>query len=302
MWLNGDGREGEPAGTRLASLIAREGILEVPGAHHALAGLLAKRAGFEALYLSGGAVTGSMGLPDLGVMTLGELVFFTRSIVRATGLPLIVDADTGYGEALNVMRAVRELEDAGAAAIQLEDQVLPKKCGHLSDKRLAPVKEMEAKVAAACRARRHALVVARTDAASVSLDEAIHRAQRYVAAGADVIFGEALVSEDDFRAFTAAVDAPVLVNMTEFGRTPAFTSAQFAAFGAKVVIWPVSSLRVAAAAIEDLYAAIRADGGTHTRVGRMQPRAALYETIGYHDYEALDASIARSVLPGEPGR
>lgn len=299
MWLEGSAPEQMPPGERLRSLLARPGILRVPGAHHALAGLLAKEAGFEALYVSGGALTASMGLPDLGIMTLEELAFFTRTIFRATGLPLVADADTGYGEALNVMRTVRELEAAGAAAVQLEDQELPKKCGHLSDKRLVSPEAMAAKIQAAHRARNHALIVARTDAAALSLDEAIARARLYVDAGADIIFGEALNSESDFRRFTAEVNAPVLANMTEFGRTPAFTAAQFEEFGCKIVIWPVSSLRVAAEAVRELYAHVRAEGGTEGMKGRMQTRAELYRTIGYHDYEALDGSIARSVLPSE---
>ena len=198
----------------------RPEILRVPGAHNPLAGLLAKRAGFQALYVSGGALTASLALPDLGVMTLEELCFFVRAIFRATGLPLIVDGDTGYGEVINVMRTVRELEAAGAAAVQIEDQMLPKKCGHLSDKRLIPPGDMAAKVQAARRARSHLRIIARTDAAADGLDGAIARGRLYLDAGADIVFPEALASEDDFRAFVRGVDAPLLANMTEFGRTP----------------------------------------------------------------------------------
>jgi methylisocitrate lyase len=298
-WLESGTRDPEPAGARLRALLERPGILPVPGAHHALAALLAKRAGFEALYLSGAALSASMGLPDLGVMTLEELSFFTRSIHRACDLPLIVDADTGYGEALNVMRTVRELEGAGAAAVQLEDQELPKKCGHLSDKRLVSAEVMAAKIEAARRARSHVLIVARTDAAAIGLDEAISRARLYVEAGADLIFPEALTSTDDFRAIARALDAPLLANMTEFGRTPHFSASEFETMGYKVVIWPVSSLRVAARAIEDLYARMRKEGSTAGALDRMQTRAELYELLGYHRFEALDRSIAQSVLPGE---
>jgi methylisocitrate lyase len=299
-WLEGDTRDPEPAGLRLRALLARRGILPVPGAHHALAALLAKRAGFEALYLSGAALSASMGLPDLGVMTLDELSFFTRTISRASDLPLIVDADTGYGEALNVMRTVRELETAGAAAIQLEDQELPKKCGHLSDKRLLSAAAMAAKIEAARRARRHALIIARTDAAAAGLDEAIARARLYVEAGADVIFPEALAAEADFRALAHALDVPLLANMTEFGRTPYFTASEFEAMGYKIVIWPVSSLRVASKAMEDLYARIQSEGSAAGALERMQTRAELYDLLGYHQFEALDRSIAQSVLPGDP--
>jgi methylisocitrate lyase len=300
-WLESGGRDAEPAGLRLRALLERPAILPVPGAHHALAALMAKRAGFEALYVSGAALTASMGLPDLGVMTLDELCFFTRTIHRASDLPLLVDADTGYGEALNVMRTVRELETAGAAALQLEDQELPKKCGHLSDKRLVSPDAMAAKIEAASRARSHALIIARTDAAAAGLDAAIARARLYVEAGADIVFPEALTAEDQFRAFARAVDAPLLANMTEFGRTPQFTAAEFETMGYKVVIWPVSSLRVAARAISDLYARMRSEGSAAGALERMQTRAELYDLLGYHRFEALDRSIARSVLPGEPG-
>jgi methylisocitrate lyase len=299
-WLESGTRDPEPAGLRLRALLERPGILPVPGAHHALAALLARRAGFEALYVSGAALSASMGLPDLGVMTLDELSFFTRTIHRACDLPLIVDADTGYGEALNVMRTVRELEAAGVAAIQLEDQELPKKCGHLSDKRLVSAEEMAAKIEAAGRARSHALIIGRTDAAAASLDEAISRARLYVEAGADVIFPEALTSANDFRAIARALDVPLLANMTEFGRTPHFTASEFEAMGYKVVIWPVSSLRVAARSIEDLYATMRGEGSAFGALDRMQTRAELYDLLGYHRFEALDRSIAQSVLPGDP--
>jgi len=296
-WLEGKGRESRPPGERLAALMEGPEIVQVPGAHNPLAGLLAKRAGFQALYVSGGALTASLALPDLGVMTLEELCFFVRAISRATGLPLIADGDTGYGEALNVMRTVRELEAAGAAAVQIEDQMLPKKCGHLSDKRLIPPEDMAAKVQAARRARTHLRIIARTDAAADGLEGAIARGRLYLEAGADIVFPEALASEDDFRAFARAVDAPLLANMTEFGRTPHFTARQFQDFGFRIVIWPASSLRVAARAVEDLYAHIKAEGGTEGMVGRMQTREQLYEVIDYHAYEALDAGIAKSVLP-----
>ncbi|MDA1098283.1 MAG: methylisocitrate lyase [Proteobacteria bacterium] len=299
IWFAG-AADGPPAGRRLADLLARPGILGVPGAHDGLSGLLARKAGFECLYISGAALTAGMGLPDLGVMTMEELCTATRTVARATGLPLIVDGDTGYGEALNVMRLVRELEDAGAAAVQIEDQLLPKKCGHLNDKQLATAEDAARKIAAAVSARRHLLVVARTDAAAESLDEAIRRANLYVAAGADIVFPDALISDEDFQRFTAAVKAPVLANMTEFGRTPQRTAAQLAALGCKIVIWPASSLRVAARAVADLYAELAEKGGAQGMLARMQTRAELYETIRYHEFEALDDTIAQSVVPESP--
>ena len=296
-WFD-SGRTTTPMGDRLQHLWEREEILQTPGAHNALAGLLAKRAGFDALYLSGGAVSASLGLPDLGVMTIEEVLVFVRSITRATDLPLIVDGDTGYGEALNVMRLVRDLEDAGAAAVQLEDQILPKKCGHLSDKRLVEPEAMAAKIAAAVKSRRHLRIIARTDAiASEGLDAAIARAQLYRAAGADMIFPEALIDADDMAKFTQAVSAPMLANMTEFGRTPYLTAQQFQDLGFDLVIWPVSSLRAAAERIDCLYKHLASDGGQGGFLAQMMPRKEIYEVIGYHDYEALDESIAQSVVP-----
>ncbi|MBV8775295.1 MAG: methylisocitrate lyase [Deltaproteobacteria bacterium] len=297
-WLSDDDSKAEPAGDQLAELWGAPGILRIPGAHNALAGLLAKQAGFKALYLSGGALSASLGLADLGILGLDEVCFFTRAIVRAARLPLVVDADTGFGGVLNVMRTVRELENAGAAAIQLEDQVLPKKCGHLNDKRLVAADEMAAKVAAARRARRHLRIIARTDAAAVEgFDAAVSRAQLYLRSGADAIFPEALTSAEMFLRFAHEVAAPLLANMTEFGRTPYFTAQQFQQMGYKMVIWPVSSLRVAAKAMADLYATLARDGSVLTILDRMQTRADLYQTIAYDDYERLDESIARSIVP-----
>ncbi|HSU04033.1 MAG TPA: methylisocitrate lyase [Acetobacteraceae bacterium] len=293
-----------PSGDRFRALLSRPGILQMPGAHNGMAALQAKQAGFEALYLSGAAMTAQMGLPDLGVITVDEVSFFIRQIARATGLPVLVDGDTGYGEALNVMHMVRSFEDAGAAGVHIEDQLLPKKCGHLNDKKLADANDMAAKVAAAVRARRHLFIVARTDAAaSEGMDGAVARAKLYLEAGADAIFPEALTSAEMFREIARRVPAPLLANMTEFGRTPFFTAAEFEAMGYRMVIWPVSSLRVANKAQAELYAAIHRDGGTQTMLDRMQTRAELYETIGYHEYEALDASIVQTVVPqGMPQR
>ncbi len=288
-----------PAGTQFRALLGRPGILCMPGAHNGQASLQAKAAGFEALYLSGAAMTASMGLPDLGVITVDEVCFFIRQIARSTGLPLLVDGDTGYGEALNVMHMVRCFEDAGAAAVHIEDQLLPKKCGHLNDKKLADPHDMAAKIAAAAKARRHLCIVARTDAAaSEGIDGTVARAKLFLRAGADAIFPEALTTAEMFRTVAERLPGvPLLANMTEFGRTPFFTASEFEAMGYKMVIWPVSSLRVANKAQAELYAAIRRDGGAQNMVDRMQTRAELYATIGYHDYEALDASIVTTVVP-----
>ena len=286
------------AGQRFRDLLKRPGILGLPGAHNGLAAAQAKHAGFDAIYLSGAAMTASMGLPDLGIITVDEVTFFIRQAARSSGLPLLVDGDTGYGEALNVMHMVRAFEDAGAGAVHIEDQLLPKKCGHLNDKKLADPQDMAAKIAAARKARRDLVIIARTDAAaSEGIDGALARAKLYLQAGADAIFPEALTTEAMFREFASRVDAPLLANMTEFGRTPFFTASEFEAMGFKMVIWPVTSLRVSAKAVGELYAAIKRDDGAQSMVDRMQTRAELYETIGYSDYEALDQSIITTILP-----
>ena len=294
-----------PAGQRFRAALEAGGILQLPGAQNGMAALQARAAGFQALYLSGAAMTASMGLPDLGIITVDEVCFFIRQVARAAGLPVLVDGDTGYGEALNVMNMVRCFEEAGAAAVHIEDQLLPKKCGHLNDKKLADAHDMAAKVAAAARARRHLYLIARTDAAaSEGMDGAVARAKLYIEAGADAIFPEALTTREMFEEFARRMPGvPLLANMTEFGRTPFFTAAEFEAMGYRMVIWPVSSLRVANKAQEELYATIRRDGGTHRMVDRMQTRAELYAAIGYQDYEALDASIVTTVVPkGMPQR
>ncbi|WP_265975428.1 methylisocitrate lyase [Brucella intermedia] len=288
-----------PAGTRFRKLLDQRSILQLPGAHNGMAALQAKKAGFGGLYLSGAAMTASMGIPDLGMITMDEVSFFIRQIARASGLPLLVDGDTGYGEVLNVMHMVRTFEDAGAGAVHIEDQLLPKKCGHLNDKKLADARDMAAKVAAAARARRHLYLIARTDAAaSEGIDGAVARAKLYIEAGADAIFPEALTNADMFREFASRMPGvPLLANMTEFGRTPFFTASEFEEMGYRMIIWPVSSLRVANKAQERLYKTLKAEGSTKSTLADMQTRAELYDTIGLGDYEALDASIVKTIVP-----
>jgi len=298
-YLVGSTLADQPAGIRFRELLQRPGILQMPGTHNGMAALQARDAGFPAVYLSGAAMTASMGLPDLGIITMDEVAFFIRQVSRASGLPVLVDGDTGYGEALNVMNMVRTFEDAGAAAVHIEDQLLPKKCGHLNDKKLAVAHDMAAKVAAAAKARRHLYVIARTDAAaSEGMDGAVARAKLYIKAGADAIFPEAMTSPAMFAEFARLLpDVPLMANMTEFGKTPFITASEFQAMGYRMVIWPVSSLRVANKAQQNLFAALKRDGGTHKMIDQMQTRAELYATIGLHDYEALDASIVQTIIP-----
>jgi methylisocitrate lyase len=285
-------------GRRFRELLSRGGILTMPGAYNGLTAVQAKAAGFEALYVSGAAVSASMGLPDLGILSIDDVAFAVRQVVRASALPILVDGDTGFGGPLNTMQMVRVLEEIGAAAVHIEDQLLPKKCGHLNDKRLVEPHEMAEKIAAAVAARRDLFVIARTDAfATEGMDAAAARARRYLAAGADAIFPEALPDAESFREFARRVDGPLLANMTEFGRTPFFTPDEFEAMGYRMMIWPVSALRVAAKAHEELYRTLRATGTASQLLDRMQTRADLYATIGYHEYEELDASIVKSVIP-----
>jgi len=297
-WLEGTGRNPKTPGDRLRDQLNAGGIVRVPGAHNAFAAICAKEAGFETLYISGGAVTASLGLPDLGVMSLDELCGVVRTVSRATDLPLIVDGDTGYGGVLNAMRVVKELEMAGAAAVHIEDQLLPKKCGHLNDKRLVEPEEAAAKIAAAKKAASSLVVIARTDAAGVEgLEGAIARGNLYKHAGADVIFADGLPSQEDHIEFANRVPGPKMANMTEYGRTPFFTGAEFEEMGFQIVIWPATSIRAAAKVFQDLYAHIRDEDGTEGFMDRVLTRAEQYDLMGYYDYEALDASVARTVLP-----
>ncbi len=301
-WLDAAAWLVEPAARRLRTLIEAPDILRLPGAHSGLAALQARTAGFEALYLSGAAMSASMGMPDVGLLTPDDILFFVRQIVRASGLPVLVDGDTGHGGPLNVMQLVRMLEEAGAGGLHIEDQQMPKKCGHLNDKRLVGVDEMAAKIGAAVRARRDLVVVARTDAVAVEgFDAAVDRARAYLAAGADAIFPEALTDKAMFAAFARALPgAKLLANMTEFGRSPDLAAEELEAIGYAMVIWPVSSLRVANHAQAALYAELARSGSTRTMLGAMQTRGELYDLIGLSAIEALDATIARSLLPQSP--
>ena len=286
----------------LRRLLEREPVVLAPGVFNPLSAVVARRAGFPALYVSGAAFSASLALPDLGLFTLTELADFVRRVYRACGLPLVVDADTGFGEALNVLSAVRELEGSGAAAIQLEDQPLPKKCGHLSGKSVVPAEEMARKVAAAASARRHALIVARTDARAVEgLEGAVRRALLYREAGADVIFPEALESEEEFAEFARRVGGWLLANMTEFGRSPYLTADRLAELGYRVVIFPVTALRAAMKAAEEVLQVLRRDGTQVGVLDRLQTRAELYDRIGYAAYEEWDAQLARRFREGGQG-
>ncbi|WP_447974438.1 methylisocitrate lyase [Nitrospira sp. Kam-Ns4a] len=283
---------------RLRELIAR-GPVVLPGAFNALTALQIERAGFEALYVSGAALAASRGLPDIGLLSMSEVVADARTIANAVALPVLADADTGYGEPLTVMRTVREFERAGLAGLHLEDQELPKKCGHLPGKRLVTPDTMAAKIAAAVRAREDPdfLIVARTDARAVEgLEGAVSRARCYVEAGADAVFPEALESQDEFRGFAEAlardgVKVPLLANMTEFGKTPYLTVEEFAALGYRLVLFPVTALRAAAKAVEGLLIELKHLGTQRESLGKLQTRQQLYDLLRYADYERVDRDL-----------
>ena len=299
-WLTPD--PGEHPARRLRALLDEDRALVVPGVSDGLTALLAKRAGAEVLYLSGAALSASMGMPDVGLVTLDELARAARQIVRVTRVPLIVDADTGFGSPLTVMRAVRELEGARGAAIQLEDQEDPKRCGHLEGKRVTSAEAFAEKVAAAARARQLLVVVARTDArATHGFEEAVRRGAMYREAGADVVFPEALESEEELAEYARRVPGPLLANMTEFGRTPLVPAARLAELGYRLIVFPVSAARVAARQVRAFYADLLREGTQTAWLDRMLTRDELYDLIGYDAYADLDRTLVRGGGDPETG-
>lgn len=284
----------QSAGARFRAALQLEKPLQIAGVINAYAAILAGQAGFRALYLSGaGVANASYGLPDLGLTSLQDVLQDVRRVTAASTLPLLVDADTGWGSALGIQRTVREMIRAGAAAIHLEDQVAAKRCGHRPGKELVGAGEMCDRLQAAADAKTDAafVLMARTDAAAVEgLAAAIARARAYHAAGADMIFAEALTSLEEYKTFCQAVEAPVLANLTEFGRTPLLTVDELASAGVSLALYPLSAFRAMSAAALEVYRAIRREGTQRGSVGKMQARAELYQFLDYHRYEAkLDA-------------
>jgi methylisocitrate lyase len=286
-----DPRQPKPSpGRRLREAWTAEPIM-VPGVFNALVARLAERLGFRAVYLSGGALSAATGVPDIGLLTLTDFVEEARRIALATSLPLISDADTGFGEALNVERTVQLFEAAGVAGIHLEDQQMPKRCGHLSGKVLVEPEAMAAKVRAAAAARRDAdfVIIARTDARGVTgFDDAVRRARLYLDAGADTIFPEALESADEFARFAREVPAPLLANMTEFGKSPLLDFSTLAGLGYRMVLYPLTAFRSALRAAQDTLTDLLHKGHQRDRVPQMMTRAELYDLLGYSGYEARD--------------
>jgi methylisocitrate lyase len=279
----------------VSEVLRKADFLIIPGVFNPFTALLAEKVGFKAVYLSGGALTSSLGLPDLGVITLDEVAWMVRRIREVTDIPIIIDADTGFGEAINVYRAVKVLERAGANAIQIEDQVLPKKCGHLNGKEVVRPKEMVEKIKAALKARKEMLIIARVDSRGVyGLDDAIERGKMYLEAGADIIFPEALESKEEFARFAKEVKSPLLANMTEFGKTPLITAQEFKEMGYKYVIFPVTIFRVAAKAMKEALEVLLKEGTQKSLIDKMMTRKEQYEVINYYFYENLDKELANS--------
>ncbi len=277
-----------------ASLGGSGGLLRFPGAFNPLSARLIQELGFEGIYVSGAVLAADLGLPDIGLTTLTEVADRAGAIARVSDLPAIVDADTGFGEPMNVARTIQLLEDAGLAGCHLEDQVNPKRCGHLDGKTVVPTQEMVRRIRAAVTARRdpNFVLCARTDARAVEgLDATLARAKAYVDAGADMVFPEAIADLDEFAAVRRAVDVPILANMTEFGKSELFTTAQLEAVGMNVVIYPVTLLRLAMGAVEDGLRQIRDEGTQAGLVERMQTRARLYEVLDYPAYNVFDEDL-----------
>lgn len=279
----------DSAGARFWSALETERPLQVVGAINAYSALLAERAGFRALYLSGaGVANASFGLPDLGITTLNDVCEDIRRITAATRLPLLVDADTGWGSVFNIQRTVREMTRAGAAGLHLEDQVAAKRCGHRPGKELVDANEMGDRIKSAVDGRSDPkfIIMARTDAHAVEGQQAaVERALKYVEAGADMIFAEALTTLDEYQQFTRAVKVPVLANITEFGKTPLFTTQELANAGVRLALYPLSAFRAMSKAAERVYAVLRKEGTQKPVLDSMQTRAELYAVLNYLSYE-----------------
>ncbi|GHD62355.1 methylisocitrate lyase [Streptomyces goshikiensis] len=291
-----------PAARRraLRERLASGRLLRMPGAISPYSARLIQEAGFEAVYLSGAVLAADLALPDIGLTTSAEVAARAQQVTRVTDLPVLVDADTGFGEPMNAARTLQLMEDAGLAGLHLEDQVNPKRCGHLDGKGVVPREEMVRRLRAAACARRDPdfLLMARTDARAVEgLAAAIDRAKAYVDAGAEAIFPEALAGEAEFEAFRRAVDVPLLANMTEFGKGRLLDARTLEDLGYNIALYPVTLFRLAMGAIEDGLRTLAAEGTQESLVPRMQTRSRLYEVLGYEDYGAFDSTVSDFTLP-----
>ncbi len=294
----------ESPGKRLRRLIRKKSLL-LPGAFDALSALLIEQAGFEAVYISGAGLANAAGLPDIGLLTLTEVADQVETITRAVTIPAIADADTGFGEGVHLIRTVERFESAGVAGIQIEDQSFPKRCGHLPGKSLIPAKEMAIKIRAATQARRDPdfIIMARTDARGVTgFRDAVDRAKRYLDAGADMIFPEALQSPEEFSTFAKEIPAPLLANMTEFGMSPALSADELSRMGYRLILFPMTLLRISAKAMQQGLEQLKKEGTSQGMLEEMQSRADLYRLIRYSDFEDLDRAIASAPKGKKKGR
>lgn len=269
-------------------------LLQFPGAYHPIVAQIIQQIGFDGVYVSGAVMANSLGMPDIGLTTLSEVVQQSVNIAKITSLPTILDIDTGFGETMNVVRTIQELDYLGLAGCHIEDQVNPKRCGHLDNKQLVDVNEMVKKINAASKAKLddNFLLIARTDARGVEgLDAAIDRAKAYVDAGANMIFPEALANEKEMELFRKAIDVPLLANMTEFGKTDLLTTQQLENLGFNLVIYPVTTQRLALFAVEMGLQTIKNEGTQQSLINQMQTRKRLYEVVNYQKYNDLDAGI-----------
>ena len=282
--------------TRLRELLRQQKTVAMPGAFNAISAKIIEQVGFPALYVSGaGLSNGVGGYPDIGFMTASEMSMQAGYIARAVNIPAIADADNGYGEAINVFRTVQEYERQGLSGLHLEDQVIPKRCGHLDGKHVISIDNMREKIAAAVSARINPdfLLIARVDSKAVNgFDDAVKRANAYMDAGADMIFPEALTTREEFAEFSRQVKAPLLANMTEFGKTPYLSLPEFEALGYQIVIFPMTAFRIMMKAVEDAMRCLKEQGTQASLLERMTTREELYRLIHYQDYERLDETLA----------
>ncbi len=279
--------------------LIKENIVVMPGAFNAISAKLVEKAGFKAVYISGaGLANGVAAMPDLGLLTMTEVLAQSKYIIDAVDIPCIIDGDTGFGEAINVMMMIKEMESLGAGGVHIEDQEMPKKCGHLAGKSLVSPEAMAVKIAAAVEARTDPdfLIIARTDARAVEgIDEAIKRANVYAEAGADAIFPEALESKEEFVLFRKKVSAPLLANMTEFGKSPYLSVKELEDMGYNMVIFPLTVFRVMLKSVENALSKLKTEGSQKAFIEEMMTRKELYEIIGYEDYEGIDKKISKKI-------
>lgn len=299
-WIIEDAKSQKQLASEFMENVKEDNALPVVGAHDGMSSLLARKSGFKHIYLSGGALSASKGIPDIGLLTLEDVTGRAREIIRASNLPLLVDVDNGFGEPLNVARTCLEMVEARVAAIQIEDQQIPKKCGHLNGKRLIPENEMVKKIQMIKQVAPSLKVVARSDSYAIEgMDGMTSRLKAYIEAGADIVFPEAMKTEEDFRHVRKEIDAPVLANMTEFGKTDYIEMKTFSDIGIDLVIFPVTSLRAAAYNVEETYKIIHETGTQKSVLDKLQTRKELYEILKLHEYEEMDSKIDHTVLPDE---